>query len=127
MDENGCSWRSGAKVEKRPLRQWFLRATNLSQDLSEGLDDPSLINWRDITSIQKKWIGDCTGTKLKFGLTGSAAGDKGKGKELQVWTDQAECVYGAKFIGISPEHILAREDLVKRGLFEVPPKDCQKC
>ena len=27
VDENGCSWRSGAKVEKRFLRQWYIRTT----------------------------------------------------------------------------------------------------
>ena len=27
VDERGCSWRSGAKVEKRFLRQWYIRTT----------------------------------------------------------------------------------------------------
>ena len=110
MDSNGCSWRSGAKVEKRPLRQWFLRTTDLAADLAEGLNDPSLINWRDITKIQRLWIGDCTGTRLKFDLTTS------EGTTVNVWTDQVELVFGARFVGISPEHIRAREDLVKRGM-----------
>jgi len=49
VDENGCSWRSGAMVERRPLSQWFFRTTAFSKALYEGLDDPSLYNWRDIT------------------------------------------------------------------------------
>jgi len=49
VDENGRSWRSGAKVERRPLMQWVFRSTAFSKDLYEGLDDPSLYNWRDIT------------------------------------------------------------------------------
>ncbi|KAG8139358.1 hypothetical protein E2320_002130, partial [Naja naja] len=27
VDENGCSWRSGAKVEKKYLKQWFIKTT----------------------------------------------------------------------------------------------------
>lgn len=27
VDEHGCSWRSGAKVEQRFLRQWFIKTT----------------------------------------------------------------------------------------------------
>lgn len=31
IDETGCSWRSGAKVEKKHLTQWFLRNTAFSE------------------------------------------------------------------------------------------------
>jgi hypothetical protein len=27
VDEHGCSWRSGAKVEQKYLRQWFIKTT----------------------------------------------------------------------------------------------------
>lgn len=27
VDEQGCSWRSGAKVERKYLRQWFIKTT----------------------------------------------------------------------------------------------------
>lgn len=27
VNEFGCSWRSGAKVEKKYLRQWFIKTT----------------------------------------------------------------------------------------------------
>lgn len=28
VDEQGCSWRSGAKVEQKLMRQWFMRITD---------------------------------------------------------------------------------------------------
>jgi hypothetical protein len=31
IDENGKSWRSGAVVEKKYLKQWFIRSTALSK------------------------------------------------------------------------------------------------
>ena len=45
VDDKGRSWRSGALVEKKPLKQWFLKATNYSKDLYDGLDEPTLDNW----------------------------------------------------------------------------------
>ena len=57
VDAEGRSWRSGAVVEKRPLTQWFLKTTNFSQSLLEGLEDPSLEDWRDVIKLQQHWIG----------------------------------------------------------------------
>ena len=31
IDANGCSWRSGAVVEKRRLKQWYIRTTAYSK------------------------------------------------------------------------------------------------
>lgn len=34
VDEQGCSWRSGAKVEQRYLKQWYIKITRCSLYLS---------------------------------------------------------------------------------------------
>ena len=31
IDENGCSWRSGAKVERRFLKQWYIKTSRYAQ------------------------------------------------------------------------------------------------
>uniref|UniRef100_A0A4W5RTG0 leucine--tRNA ligase n=1 Tax=Hucho hucho TaxID=62062 RepID=A0A4W5RTG0_9TELE len=31
VDDNGCSWRSGALVEQKLLRQWFIKTTNYAK------------------------------------------------------------------------------------------------
>ena len=66
VDNEGRSWRSGAVVERKPLKQWFLRTTNFAKDLLEGLEDPSLVNWREVIKAQKNWIGDCNGTNVLY-------------------------------------------------------------
>ncbi|KAL3169997.1 hypothetical protein MRX96_015071 [Rhipicephalus microplus] len=48
VDAEGRSWRSGAKVEKKNLRQWFIRTTYFSKDLLEGLRDSERNNWDEV-------------------------------------------------------------------------------
>lgn len=31
VDDNGCSWRSGAPVEQKLLKQWFIKTTNYAK------------------------------------------------------------------------------------------------
>jgi leucyl-tRNA synthetase len=35
IDENGKSWRSGAQVEKKYLKQWFVRSKNFTKVLTK--------------------------------------------------------------------------------------------
>ena len=109
VDDKGLSWRSGAQVEKRPLKQWFLRSTRFSKDLYDGLDDPTLLNWRDIIKIQKNWIGECNGTNIDFKF-----GDN-KNSVLSTWTDMPEFLNETAFIGISSGHLLDRPELVSNS------------
>ena len=95
-----------AQVEKRPLKQWFLRSTRFSKDLYDGLDDSSLLNWRDIIKIQKNWIGECNGTNIDFKL------GENKNSVLSTWTDMPEFLNQTAFIGISSGHLLDRPELV---------------
>ena len=96
-------------MEKRPLSQWFLKATDFSKDLVDGLDNPSLINWRDVTKLQRNWIGDCDGTTITFKL------DEGT-ESLSVWTGHVERIYGVSHIGLSREHILFNKELIDKSV-----------
>ena len=56
VDDEGLSWRSGAPVEKRFLRQWFVKVNALTNDIYKAEDvDPE--TWRDVLAIQRSWIG----------------------------------------------------------------------
>ncbi|GFW17217.1 probable leucine--tRNA ligase, mitochondrial [Trichonephila clavipes] len=101
VDENGCSWRSGCKVEKRRLSQWFLRTSEFSKDLYEGLNDPNLVEWRDVTKIQQHWIGEPDGFIFHLDVQYN---NEILPKALTVWTNTPELIYGATFIGISPDN-----------------------
>nr|CAD7569838.1 unnamed protein product [Timema californicum] len=105
VDENGCSWRSGAKVEKKLLNQWFIRATQFAKSLYDGLSDPLLKNWRDIIKVQKHWIGECDGTTFEFELEGIKSETR-----VNVWTRNPESVLEATFIAVSPGSVLDKLD-----------------
>ncbi|VDD88982.1 unnamed protein product [Enterobius vermicularis] len=57
IDINGLSWRSGARAEKRKLKQWHIMTTKFAKRLSDGLK--RLDQWEDIADIQSNWIGPC--------------------------------------------------------------------
>ncbi|XP_046549523.1 probable leucine--tRNA ligase, mitochondrial [Haliotis rubra] len=101
ISDAGISWRSGAKVEKRYLRQWYIRTTAYAQSLWDGLEEVNKVLWKDVVQLQRHWIGECNGCRFDFKL-------KLEGEELpeplSVFTDSPELVYGASHICLSPEH-----------------------
>lgn len=107
VDANNCSWRSGAKIEKRLLNQWFIRTTSFAKSLFEGLSDPKLIDWRDIKTIQENWIGKCDGISFELQLIGNILNYP---KTINVWTNYPEFIEYAKFVAISPHSLLNRPE-----------------
>lgn len=105
VDQAGKSWRSGAKVEKKLFKQWFVRTTAFAKSLLDGLDDPILKGWRDVTKIQKHWIGPCTGTTIDFKIISE---HKNCPESLTLWTDKAELITHAKFVAVSANNFLAK-------------------
>jgi leucyl-tRNA synthetase len=100
VDSEGRSWRSGAKVERRLLRQWFLKITAYADELLQDLDQ--LPGWPDrVRLMQENWIGKSTGAQVVFT---TAAGD-----ELPVFTTRPDTLWGATFMVLSPEHPLVEK------------------
>ncbi|KAL7306946.1 hypothetical protein TKK_0000704 [Trichogramma kaykai] len=105
IDENGRSWRSGAQVEKKLLKQWFVKTTAFAQSLLEGLKDKTLKEWKDIIKMQEHWIGDCSGTNIEFPIISD---EPGYPSSLTLWTDHPEFIEEAKFVAISNNNILSK-------------------
>uniref|UniRef100_A0A0C9R6J9 leucine--tRNA ligase n=1 Tax=Fopius arisanus TaxID=64838 RepID=A0A0C9R6J9_9HYME len=108
VDQNGISWRSGARVEKKLLKQWFIRTTAFASSLYSGLDSPMLKEWRDVIKIQKHWIGPPTGTSLDFPLISSASVSSETPRIISLWTDIPEHIHHVKFIAVSKDNFLSK-------------------
>lgn len=103
VDADGRSWRSGALVEKRRLRQWFLRITAYAGELLDDL--PKLEGWPErVRTMQANWIGRSSGAELRFPLLGPEG--EASGERLTVFTTRPETIYGASYVVLAPEHPL---------------------
>ncbi len=98
VDSDGRSWRSGAKVEKRKLRQWFFKITDYAEQLLQDLDQ--LTHWPErVKTMQANWIGKSVGAELSFSLASLT-------ENIIVFTTRPDTVYGVSYIVLAPEHPL---------------------
>ncbi|PVV03233.1 hypothetical protein BB560_002300 [Smittium megazygosporum] len=103
VDKNGCSWRSGAKIEKRKLKQWFIRISKFSESLLQNLD--LLENWPEkVKQMQRNWIGKSIGAEFTFSTE-----INGSEFKIPVFTSRPDTIFGVSYIAISKNHQLASE------------------
>jgi leucyl-tRNA synthetase len=105
VNSEGRSWRSGALVEKRKLKQWFLRITDFADDLLTDLD--GLNGWPErVCTMQANWIGRSRGAQFSFKLE---QGEKESNKldlNVDVFTTRPDTIYGVTYVVLAPEHPL---------------------
>ncbi|MBT8410310.1 MAG: leucine--tRNA ligase, partial [Octadecabacter sp.] len=101
---DGKGWRSGAEVERKDLTQWFFKISDYADELLSALD--GLDNWpAKVKLMQANWIGKSRGLQFAFSMVeGVGAHDR-----VEVYTTRPDTLMGASFIGISPDHPLAKE------------------
>ena len=98
VDNEGRSWRSGAKVERKLLKQWFLKITDYAEQLLEDLN--KLSGWPDrVKLMQANWIGKSVGAYLEFPIVGSD-------EKIGVFTTRPDTVCGVTYVVLAPEHPL---------------------
>lgn len=107
VDSNGLSWRSGAKVEKRLLKQWYFKISEYRQEL---LDDLRLLEknnaWPDrVLTMQKNWLGKSLGAQIKFGIASNSLCTHAS---IEVYTTRPDTIFGAQYIALSPTHQLVQ-------------------
>ncbi|WP_375514397.1 leucine--tRNA ligase [uncultured Nostoc sp.] len=100
VDNEGRSWRSGAIVERKLLRQWFFKITDYAEELLNDLD--KLTGWPErVKLMQANWIGKSTGAYLEFPIIGID-------EKIGVYTTRPDTVYGVSYLVLAPEHPLTK-------------------
>ncbi|MEN9519185.1 MAG: leucyl-tRNA synthetase [Cyanobacteriota bacterium] len=101
VDNEGRSWRSGAIVERKLLKQWFFKITDYAEKLLQDLDQ--LDGWPErVKTMQANWIGKSVGAYLEFPIVG-------RDDKIAVFTTRPDTVYGVTYIVLAPEHPLTPE------------------
>ena len=94
---DGTAERSGAKVEKKELEQWFYKITDYADELIEGLEK---LDWPESTKInQRNWIGKNNGVQYTL---------KVKDSDLSVdtYSTHFEAFWADTFAVIASDHPL---------------------
>ena len=104
---DGKGWRSGAPVERKSMSTWFFKITDRADDLLEALDDGRLEGWpAHVKEMQRNWIGRSEGLMMSFPLSGN--GLPAEHEKLPIYTTRPDTLYGASFLGVAPDHPLAK-------------------
>lgn len=100
---NGVSERGGFPVEKKTLRQWYLRITEYADRLLEGLQR---VDFSDsMKDMQSNWIGKSLGAEISFEVTDTT----GLQKNIVVYTTRPDTIFGVDFLVLAPEHNIVNQ------------------
>lgn len=100
---DGRGWRSGAIVEKKELKQWFLKVSDFAEELLSELKN--LPGWDErVLTMQERWIGKSTGLTIDFEVA-----DNKDFNKIAVYTTRPDTLFGASFIAISAHHEIAQK------------------
>ncbi len=108
---DGKCERCGTPVEKKELRQWYLKITDYAEKLLEGLKH--LPEWPEAVKIQQEnWIGKSEGAEIDFYLDfkknpddNKRRGPNGEKAHLKIFTTRPDTIFGATYLVLAPEHL----------------------
>ncbi|MGF7231284.1 leucine--tRNA ligase [Arachidicoccus sp.] len=94
---NGVSERGGFPVEKKKLRQWYLRITEYADRLLQGLET---VEFSDaMKEMQSNWIGKSSGAEITFEIKS----EQQKVKNFTAYTTRPDTIMGVDFCVLAPE------------------------
>ncbi|MEZ4565733.1 MAG: hypothetical protein R2860_01790 [Desulfobacterales bacterium] len=93
--EAGACWRCGKPVRQKKLSQWFSKSRIMPG--FAGFLRPVAGVARQVTTMQKNWIGKSTGAEIHFAVEDSD-------QTITVFTTRHDTVLGATFMCLAPEH-----------------------
>ena len=98
--EGSCE-RCDTAVEPKNLNQWFLKISEYSEELLQGLDE--IGDWpENVKTMQRNWIGKSEGSQFELNIIGTDL-------TFDVFTTRPDTLFGMTFAVISPEHELINE------------------
>ncbi len=98
---NGCCERCGATVEKKELRQWYLKITAYAEKLLQGL---KTLAWENKIKVQQEnWIGRSEGALIRFQISMNQS-NQHESAFLEVFTTRPDTLFGATYMVVAPEH-----------------------
>ena len=113
---DGKGWRSGAKVEKKKLNQWFFNITKFSNELLNNLEN--LDQWPNkVKVMQQNWIGKSFGCEINFEIESEK-----EIKQIKCFTTRPDTLYGMSFLALSVDHPLSEFYKNKKEFLEFKKK-----
>jgi leucyl-tRNA synthetase len=107
---NGVSERGGHPVERKNMRQWFLRITAYADRMLDSLNN---LDWSEaMKEMQRNWIGKSEGASVVFDVKTSEA-------KIEVFTTRPDTIFGVDFMVLAPEHELIATITTAEQLAEV--------
>ena len=115
VDPNGFSWRSGAKVEKKTLRQWFVKITHFRSYLHDSLEFLQAEGrWPErVVSMQRNWLGKSVGARITFPTSIrrqtrhiDVTEQITRATQIVVETKRPETLHGVQYLALSARHPL---------------------
>jgi leucyl-tRNA synthetase len=97
---NGVSERGGHPVEKKKMRQWYLRITDYADRLLEGLETVEFSD--SMKEMQRNWIGKSQGAEIQFAIGNSQLA-------ITVYTTRPDTIFGVDFMVVAPELDLVQQ------------------
>ena len=100
--EGNCD-RCDAVVDQKNLNQWFLKISDYSDELLEGLDE--IGDWpENVKAMQQNWIGKSEGAEFSLNIENTDL-------TFDVFTTRPDTLFGMTFAVLSPEHQLMSDIL----------------
>ncbi len=113
---DGCGWRSGAKVERKEIPQWFMKITDYADELLTDVD--KLEGWPEqVRTMQRNWIGRSEGVELQFTVTNE--------ESLTVYTTRPDTLMGVTYVAVAAEHPLAQKAAKSNNELQAFIEECK--
>ncbi|OAF67017.1 hypothetical protein A3Q56_05254 [Intoshia linei] len=120
IDLKGRGWRSGAKVQLKYMKQWFIKTSDFSEKLYNGLDSADTRLWKNVVEIQKNWIGKPDGVDISFKIYSKVDNDSSFVTTLKIFTKYPHLIHGVSYLSVNCNHWLSSL-IDSKNIFAVNP------